>query len=368
MLDRGSLEAALENGTPLIENETTAVFVFKGDAGVVGVSGDMTNWAETIELTRLDSTDLFWARVHFPSAARIEYLFVIDGQDPSTDPSCPHKVLNGLGAHSELAMPGYKHHPVFDAVRDGTPGGYERVKQHVVAAGGLGYEKEVQVYTPPGYEKGTDRYPTVYILDGRDYIEFAHTPAALDALISNEAVTPLVAVFISPPNRHLPDEPNRVTEYGLNPVYADWMAQELVPFIDSEYRTVASPGTRMVAGDSYAGVGSIYVPFQHPETFGLSYSQSGYLPLDGGAMIEAFSKSDRKTIRLYIDVGIYERKVGWGWLPDDEIDFTSGNRKFSDVLERKAYDYVYREYPEGHTWGNWRAHMIDALVHFFPNN
>jgi enterochelin esterase-like enzyme len=36
-----------------------------------------------------------------------------------------------------------------------------------------------------------------------------------------------------------------------------------------------------------------------------------------------------------------------------------------EVLKKKNYDFVYREYPEGHTWGNWRRHLIDALIHFF---
>jgi enterochelin esterase-like enzyme len=36
-----------------------------------------------------------------------------------------------------------------------------------------------------------------------------------------------------------------------------------------------------------------------------------------------------------------------------------------DALAEKGYDFVYKEYPEGHTWGNWRRHLIDALIHFY---
>jgi len=144
------------------------------------------------------------------------------------------------------------------------------------------------------------------------------------------------------------------------------MARELAPFVDSRYRTISSPDIRMVTNDSYAGVGSVYVPFLYPEVFGISYSQSGYLSLAGGTMIKEFSEATKIPIRLYVDVGVFERKVGWGWLPVEEIDFTAGNRRFRSVLEQKQYDFVYREYPEGHTWGNWRAHLIDAMTHFFP--
>jgi enterochelin esterase family protein len=35
------------------------------------------------------------------------------------------------------------------------------------------------------------------------------------------------------------------------------------------------------------------------------------------------------------------------------------------ALDSAGYDLIYREYPEGHTWGNWRTHLIEALKHFF---
>ncbi len=59
------------------------------------------------------------------------------------------------------------------------------------------------------------------------------------------------------------------------------------------------------------------------------------------------------------------RTVGKGWLPDEEIDFVAANRRFRDVLSEGGYDFEYREYPEGHTWGNWRRHVADALIHYF---
>ena len=54
-----------------------------------------------------------------------------------------------------------------------------RVYRHELDADALGYRKEVHVYTPPGYDEEVPHYPTIYIQDGRDYIEFAHTPAVL---------------------------------------------------------------------------------------------------------------------------------------------------------------------------------------------
>ena len=107
---------------------------------------------------------------------------------------------------------------------------------------------------------------------------------------------------------------------------------------------------------------------ENPDVFGLGYSQSGYLSFNDNALIEAYQKARSQPIRLYLDIGLYEQKVGQGWLPENEIDFLRANREFRKVLTEKGYDFIYREYPERHAWGNWRAHLTDALVHYFPSS
>jgi len=39
--------------------------------------------------------------------------------------------------------------------------------------------------------------------------------------------------------------------------------------------------------------------------------------------------------------------------------------RMKDVLEMKGYNIMYREFNEGHSWGNWRAHIDDMLVFFW---
>ena len=353
-------------GGPIIENDTTVVFIYRGPAERVRLMGDMTQWADEIPFERIDGTDVFYYRGTFPTKARLEYVLLLDGKAPVVDSLNPHAVLSGFGPFSELVMPGYEYHPAFESVRDGTPGGYDRVIRYELPVGMMGYATEIHVYVPPGYESSDKHHPVVYIQDGRDYIEFAHTPTLLDAMVASGQIEPVITVFVSPPNRHRAEMPNRATEYGLNPDYARFMAEEVVPFVNERYHVIDNPAARLVTGDSFAGLVSVYIPFQYPEVFGLGYSQSGYLSLKGDSMISLFEEADPKPIRLFVDVGHYERMVGKGWLPDNEIDFLAGNRRFNEVLEAKGYDYVYREYPEGHTWGNWRAHLADALIHFFP--
>ena len=99
--------------------------------------------------------------------------------------------------------------------------------------------------------------------------------------------------------------------------------------------------------------------------FKYAYSQSGYQSCFKDQLINAFKDSPKKDIKLYVDSGTYERNVGASFLPADETDFLEANRRLKKVLEEKGYEFVYHEYPQGHTWGNWRRHLIDGLQYFF---
>jgi len=360
------MAAVKESEYPIFENDTTVVLLYQGDKDTVGVLGDMGNWAESIEFNRIENTNVFYLRANFQNNARLEYWLSYGKKDwPSTDKLNPYIVLNGFGPISELAMPKYERHPVFDDYLNGQKGSYLNIETHELPAGVLPYSKTVHVYLPAEYKTSTNNYPCVFVQDGEDYIEFAQASVVLDKLISTEQIEPMIGVFIAPPNRHKPEMPNRMTEYGLNDDYVNFMADELVPFIDSTYRTEIDPSARMVVGDSFGGLISAYVPFLRPEVFGIGYSQSGYVSYQKDSLIKLYQEAERKTIFLYVDTGLYERSVGANMLPADETDFLMANRRFKKVLDKKGYDVIYKEYPEGHTWGNWRRHFIDGLIYYF---
>lgn len=352
-------------GAPLIENDYTAVFLYHGAARRVSLIGDMTEWDQVAPLERLPGTDLFYLRRTIPAQARMEYQFMLDDDPlPVRDGLNPHLVLNGFGGNSELAMPLYRPNPLFAQVLDGTPGGFDTVEKHELPPGRLPYGHTIYVYRPPGYSS-SERYPVVYLNDGSDFIEYGHTPHVLTELIGAGRIRPLLAVFIEPPNRGLEGEPNRMTEYGLNDDYVAFVADEVAPFMDRTYATLAEPAARLVTGVSYGGLVAAFIAFSRPDRFGLAYGQSGYHGLRDDSFIHMVSATPPRPVRLFIDIGLFERCVGKTMLAPDELDFLLANRRLNEVLAAKGYDYLYREYPEGHTWGNWRNHLVDALEHFF---
>lgn len=350
---------------PIFENDTTYVLLYRGNKDSAGVIGDMTNWVDILWMTKIEGTDLFYYRGNAEPGARLEY-WLMYGKNgfPSIDSLNQYIVLNGFGQISELAMPGYKRHEYFDNYIHGEKGSGKSLKHHNIPSEYLKYDHDIHVYLPPNYSNDKN-YPVLYLNDGYDYVEFAATPHVLDRLIKENKIEPIIAVFVTPPNRFEPKFPNRMTEYGMNDDYVKFLVDELVPFIDENYSTRQNSRGRMIEGASYGGLISFYVAFSRPEVFGNVYSQSGYHSFQKNRMINLVKESDVKDIKVYIDVGTYEEVIGANLLPDGERNFTQGNRDMKDALAEKGYDFVYKEYPEGHTWGNWRRHLIDALIHFY---
>jgi enterochelin esterase family protein len=360
------LQEVRKQGAPLVGRDNLVTILYAGEAKEVGLLGDMNNWREVSPLQRVDGTNLFYSQEKYPAEARFEYVLQLDrNEDWFVDPLNPFVLFTGLGMRSELTMPDYRHHPYFEEFRHGEKGRFDGTVKHELPTGCLPYPHTVYVYLPPEYHEPDRHFPVIYFQDGEDYIEFAQVVHTIDNLIRQEIIHPLIAVFVAPPNRHLPEFPNRMSEYGLNENYVEFFSDELISFIDSRYRTHKSATARLVVGDSFGGLISLAIAFYRPDVFGMCYSQSGYFCFQKDRLMQAVDNSKVKPIKLFLDVGHYEKQVGALFLPMEETDFLLANRGMRDVLSNKGYDYIYREYPEGHNWGNWRRHLIDALEHFF---
>lgn len=339
-----------DNDYPIFEDEHTVYLLWQGEADTVAIIGDMSDWDESVFMNRIEGTNLFYYHGQFEANARLDYWLRADTMPhPMVDLRNPFKDLSGYGESSELAMPEYIQHPLLSDFRSGRKGDFNDLGKQEIAAGALPHPHEIFIYLPPNYQVDERQYPAAYFQDAKDYIEFAMAPHILNQLIKAGKIAPLIGVFVNPPNLHQPKIPNRSTEYGMNEDYVHFFTQELVPFIDENFRTLRNSKSRLVIGDSYGGLISLCIAFRHPDIFGNVYSQSGYLSFSNDSMIKEIEAAPVAPLDIYFDIGIYERKVGAAFLPEEETDFLMANRRFKQVLQHKGYDFIYFEYPEGHT-------------------
>ncbi|MGE5400029.1 MAG: alpha/beta hydrolase-fold protein [Ignavibacteriales bacterium] len=341
------LNSAKSKGIPFIENNT-ANFIYRGYAAEVSVAGDFNGWNGTAnKMTRLSNTDFFYYSRDFEPNARVDYKLVLPGNNWILDPLNPHQISGGYGPNSELAMPGYIQ-PWEIAYKAGIKHG--TIEERNIYSINAAATYQLRIYLPPGYNPASSAvYPTVYFQDGFEYMSLGSAVNIIDNLLDSNSIRPFIAVFVQPNNR------NEEYAYGKRNQYRLFFVNELVPFIDSLYRTAKNPAQRLVLGDSFGGNISALIAFNHPDVFGNTGQQSGAYWPNSYEAASVISSSHSPLVKLFSVWGTYE-------------DLYQFWRPFKDSLNNKGYQLKWAEYPEGHSWGLWRATLDDMLEYFFPAN
>jgi hypothetical protein len=171
-------------------------------------------------------------------------------------------------------------------------------------------ERPLEVYVPPGYDDDPKRqYPSVYVIQGytgslpmwRNRAAFRPTfPEAVDAMFAAGGAPPCVLVFV-----------DAWTAYGGSQFvdspgtgrYHSYLCEEVVPFVDARYRTLAAAAHRGITGKSSGGFGAMITPMLRPDLFG------GLASHAGDALYELCYMQDfGKAVRALRDYdGSYER-------------------------------------------------------------
>jgi len=328
------------SGIPYIEDTTAYFLYFDASAPAVAIAGDFNGWdPEGQNFTPLPGTNLLYKAAYFESDARLDYKFVL-GNDWILDPLNPHVCRGGFGPNSEIAMPDYLQ--PLEILDYEIPLGNMNTSQFSDST--QGRTRNVRVYTPPGYEGGTLHYRSIYFHDGSEYLQLGYAKNILDYMIFNEMIPPLVAVFVDPTDRN--------TEYAYDMDFMEMFVNELVPWVDAHYRTMTEPQYRAVAGVSLGGLTSLLFTLRHPDVFGNCGAYSPAVQL--GNLIADYGDSKVLPVKIYMDAGTYESAI-----------FNS-----ADVLQRtlgnNSWDYQWKVWHEGHSWGAWRAHLDESLTYFWP--
>jgi enterochelin esterase family protein len=286
------------------------------------------------------------------------YNFIVDGIS-ALDPANKH-TMRGLNIHNILMVPG-KESSLYQT---------NDVPHGTVAA--VWYEsptlkttRRMTVYTPPGYESSTERYPVLYLLHGAGGDEFewetaGRTPQILDNLIAQGKAKPMIVVM---PNGHA----NQRMSAGLGPVagqtpsgggtktlggpFPASLVKDVIPFVEKSYRVVADQEHRAVAGLSMGGGHTMAVTTQNPEAFHyIGVFSAGWNSGDAEALA-AIKKAGPKL--FYVACGT-----------EDKLAIES-SRRLAKQLEQAGLKATYRETPGAHTWFVWRLYLSEFAPQLF---
>jgi enterochelin esterase family protein len=299
-------------------------------------------------MQRISGTTFWYYGQQFEPDTRLDYKFVVDNYRWILDPRNPRTVTGGYGPNSELAMPAFVDPPeieYYPNIPHGT------VKDTVFTSTNLGRSRPVTVYLPPGYESApADSFPLILFHDGQDYQILGSVMNILDYLIHENRIQPVIGILVRHGNIH------RENEYATDETaeFESFIIDEVLPIIDQRYRTRKVPQYRAMTGPSYGGLITTQICYHHPEQFGLCAPVSPSYWAKDMAVYREVTEGPKKNLNFFLDWGKYETGIA--------LDA----RLLRDRLQDKGYSLVWHERHDGHSWGNWRAHLHEILEYFFP--
>ncbi|HJD74825.1 MAG TPA: esterase [Bacteroides reticulotermitis] len=211
------------------------------------------------------------------------------------------------------------------------------------------------VYTPAGYETDTEkRYPVLYLQHGsfEDETGWGSQGKAnliLDNLIASKRAVPMLVVM----DNGYAAKPDKENPFQAT-AFEEVLMQEVIPMIDTKFRTLSHRDSRAIAGLSMGANQTMRIAMNHPDSFAYYGGFSGTSnypstePLDADVFLEGSFKNGKAVNEQF--------KVFFLGLGTTEpVPFPGVVKAFRRMLDKQGIKYVYYESPEtAHEWLTWR--------------
>ncbi len=224
---------------------------------------------------------------------------------------------------------------------------------------------KVWLYLPPNYENSDEKYPVIYMHDAQNLFDDATSfvgewdvDGTLNALYEKTGKGFIVVAVENGGEKRIEEyTPYKNEKYGggKGDIYIDFLANELKPYIDKNYKTLTTPENTALIGSSLGGLISFYGGLKYPEVFGKigALSTSFWFSSD---KINDFTKENgnQQNTKIYFLVG---EKEGDSMVPDTEnmakllvdVGFPAENIKTKIVAEGK------------HTESFWKTEFLEVI-------
>jgi enterochelin esterase family protein len=349
-----------------------AVRVSASDIPGLGQTGVMTKGA--------DGVWTFTSAVLDAGAYR--YNFNVDGVSV-IDPRSPAISESNNNVWSVAYVPGSD---VFDT-RPVPHGAVAAVTYYSTA---LKRNRRMHVYTPPGYETSTAKYPVFFLLHGAGDSDEAWTSVGragiiLDNLIAAKKAKPMIVVM---PAGHT-NGPNpgvgapaaaQTPAAGAPDEFTQDFTMDIQPYVESHYRVLAGRQNRAIAGLSMGGSQTLNIAIPHLDQFAyIGVFSSGILggggargrgaaPAAGAPAAPAppFGEAWEKQNLAMLDNAAMKKGLKLVWFStgkDDTLVATS--RATVDLLKKHGFAAQFTESPGAHTWLNWRNYLVEFTPQLF---
>ncbi len=230
-----------------------------------------------------------------------------------------------------------------------------RIESKILSDAGLAGKRTLSVYLPEGYNTSELSYPVLYLIHGADgnnltflgggyygVMSDANVRVIVDRLVQGGRIKPLIVVC--------PDV-NGIVDYD------EYLVHDIIPFVDSTFRTIPDKRSRAIAGHSDGGYDSLYLALSHPEVFsiagGLSSSRLSRLAMQLSELSKARVKELAPT-RFWLYAGT-----------NDDYVIAQSSRDFVKALRDNQFPATYTE-DDGNHESN-VAQRLGEFIEFLQN-
>ena len=280
------------------------------------------------------------------------YHFVVDGMtvvDSNNVNTSPYQTR----MESLLIVPGD-----FSETRDVPHGAVSRLRY--VASTLNNATREMYVYTPPGYEQGTQSYPILYLIHGGGETAASWSTAGRsnDILDNPIAEGKAVLMIIVMPSGWTPRGGQVMTSDATKDPFNDEMMKDIIPYMEAHFRVKASPDDRALSGLSMGGIQTLNIGLHNLGSFRyLAVMSSGWTTDQDRKF---FFTSQAARIPTY---NSQLKLFWWGW---GATDIARPNAILvTDRLKSLGVHTETMETPDGHEWKNWRLYLHEVAPKLF---
>jgi enterochelin esterase-like enzyme len=327
------------------------------EATTVTVSGDFTANPQVMA----KGPDGTWTVTTAPLRAAVyNYRFTVDGVATS-DPNNPMLGTADRGNGSSLLeVKGEKASPW--SIQP-VPHGNIHISTYVSKT--MNAPRNIYVYTPPGYETSTARYPALYLMHGAGGSESSWVTAGranviLDNLIAEGRAKPMIIVM--PYGRA-----GQSTTFGPAPVvvpadqknltFPNDVVPDVIEFAEKNYRIAPGADNRAIAGLSMGGNQTLVIGLNHLDLF-------HYVGAFSPVIMNANAEEDFKNL-LADAAGANKKLKVFNIYIGKEDTLYKSNVSFHQLLDQHQIKHVFTETEGAHVWWNWRDYLVDYAPRLF---
>lgn len=280
------------------------------------------------------------------------YHFHVDGVQIA-DPANTYAAFTAMPPYSQLIV-----HGDGPAYYDAKNVPHGNVTRHVYHSAVTEGEREIYVYTPPGYD-AKKKYPVLYLMGGSgelpsNWVYDGRVNFIMDNLLAEGKVEPMIIAI--PNNQVIHRNHPRHTELTFD-VLEKELRNHVVPLIDQSYSTIKDPKGRAISGLSMGGRHSMFVGFRSLDVFA------------NFGILSAGDENPETSIKEFLNDPNVNDKVGYLFIGQGAREangfFNRRVQALINALDEHNIKYEYYEGGQGgHDWSTWR-HLL--YYKFLPN-